>query len=59
MTHEQGNFCNNSNYCIAGITAYAISPYFTESSVDEALPSGAITQPIKDSSSAVEKLMSQ
>ena len=38
---------------IAGIAAYALSPYFTESSVDEALPTGAITQPIKDSTSVV------
>ena len=30
---------------VGGITVYAISPYFTESTIDEALPSGAITQP--------------
>ncbi len=36
-----------------GIAAYALSPYFTESSIDEAIPTGAITQPIKDSSSAM------
>ncbi|MCE2614885.1 MAG: DM13 domain-containing protein [Nitrosopumilus sp. (ex Thoosa mismalolli)] len=38
---------------IAGVAAYALSPYFTESSIDEALPTGAITQPIKDSTSVV------
>ncbi|WP_299293315.1 DM13 domain-containing protein [Nitrosopumilus sp.] len=38
---------------IAGVAAYALSPYFTESSVDEALPTGAITQPIKDSTSVM------
>ena len=38
---------------VAAVAAYALSPYFTESSVDEALPTGAITQPIKDSTSVV------
>lgn len=38
---------------IAGVAAYALSPYFTESSVDEALPTGAITQPIKDGTGVV------
>ena len=38
---------------IAGVAAYALSPYFTESSVDEALPAGAIIQPTKDRTSAV------
>ena len=28
---------------IIGITAFAVSPYFTESTIDEALPAGAIT----------------
>ena len=27
---------------VGGISAYAVSPYFTESTIDEALPSGAI-----------------
>ena len=38
---------------IAGVSAYALSPYFTESSVDEALPTGAITQPIKNGNSVM------
>ena len=28
------------------ISAYALSPYFTESTIDEALPSGAVIQPV-------------
>ena len=49
----------NLNYCmkkalipiaavvIVGIiSAYALSPYFTESTIDEALPSGAVIQPV-------------
>ncbi|MGH1520817.1 MAG: hypothetical protein ACRBB2_00325, partial [Nitrosopumilus sp.] len=27
------------------VAAYAVSPYFTESTIDESLPSGAIIQP--------------
>ena len=30
------------------VTAFAISPYFTESSIDEALPSGALFQPMME-----------
>jgi len=50
---------------VVGIgTVYAISPYFTESTIDEALPTGAIIQPkmedkdvmmIKDDATMMEK----
>ena len=30
---------------VGGISVYAISPYFTESTIDEALPTGTIIQP--------------
>ena len=30
---------------VGGISVYAISPYFTESTIDEAIPTGAIIQP--------------
>ena len=30
---------------VGGISVYAISPYFTESTIDEALPTGAVIQP--------------
>ena len=33
---------------VGGIAVYAISPYFTESTIDEALPPGAIIQPKSD-----------
>ena len=33
---------------VGGISAYALAPYFTESTVDEALPTGAIVQPTTD-----------
>ena len=29
---------------VGGISVYALSPYFTETTIDEALPTGAITQ---------------
>ena len=29
---------------VGSISAYALSPYFTESTIDEELPMGAITQ---------------
>ncbi|MCV0431863.1 MAG: hypothetical protein K5781_09865, partial [Nitrosopumilus sp.] len=33
---------------VGGIFAYAISPYFTESTIDEALPTDVILQPKKE-----------
>ena len=33
---------------VGGISAYALAPYFTESTVDEALPTGAIVQSTTD-----------
>lgn len=40
---------------IAGVAAFALSPYFTESSIDEALPTGAIMQPIKESTAVMQR----
>ena len=39
------------------IAAYAVSPYFTESTIDEALPTGAIIQPAmeKETNSMMEE----
>ena len=33
---------------VGGISAYALSPYFTETTIDEALPTGAITQSVME-----------
>ena len=33
---------------IGSVSAFAISPYFTESSIDEALPAGAVVQPMME-----------
>ena len=41
---------------VGGISAYAVSPYFTESTIDEALPSGAII-PTKSSDTMMEEEM--
>ena len=38
---------------VGGISAYALAPYFTESIVDEALPTGAIVQPTTDDKESV------
>ena len=41
---------------IGAISAYAISPYFTNSTVDEALPEGVITNPSEMPVTPVEKM---
>jgi len=41
------------------VTAFAISPYFTESTVDEALPSGALLQPMMDETMMDETMMDE
>ncbi|ABX12304.1 DM13 domain-containing protein [Nitrosopumilus maritimus] len=33
---------------VGSVSAFAISPYFTESSIDEALPTGAVVQPMME-----------
>ena len=38
---------------VGGISVYALSPYFTESTVDEALPTGAIIQSKMDDKDAM------
>lgn len=38
---------------VGGISAYAISPYFTESTVDEAIPSNVIIQPKIDDEESI------
>jgi len=41
---------------IGAVSVYAISPYFTESTIDEALPTGAITQSkMEDKETMIEK----
>jgi len=41
---------------IGAVSVYAISPYFTESTIDEALPTGAITQSkMEDKETMMEK----
>jgi len=40
---------------VGGISVYAISPYFTESTVDEALPTNAIIQPKMEEEVMMEK----
>jgi len=42
---------------VGSVSVYAISPYFTESTIDEAIPSGAITQKIIEKDSMVEEAM--
>ena len=42
---------------VGGISVYAISPYFTESEIDEALPTGAITQSKMEEKQTVETMM--
>ena len=39
------------------ISAFALSPYFTESTIDEALPTGAITQPMMEDDTMMEEAM--
>ncbi|WP_371504646.1 DM13 domain-containing protein [Nitrosopumilus adriaticus] len=41
------------------VSAYAISPYFTESTVDEAIPSGAIIESIMEESAMEETMMEE
>ena len=43
---------------VGGVSAYAVSPYFTESTLDEGLPRGAIIQP-KNSDIMIEDEMRQ
>ena len=38
---------------IGSVSVFAISPYFTESSIDEALPSGAVVQPMMEEITSV------
>ena len=42
---------------VGTIAAFALSPYFTESTIDEALPTGAITQPKTDGAMMEEAMM--
>ncbi|QLH04347.1 hypothetical protein C5F49_02715 [Nitrosopumilus oxyclinae] len=38
---------------VGGVTVFATYPYFTESTVDEAIPAGAITQPMMEDKDAM------
>ncbi|MHA7647997.1 DM13 domain-containing protein [Nitrosopumilus sp. S4] len=42
---------------VGSITAYAISPYFTESTIDEAIPVGAINQKIMEEETMMGETM--
>ncbi len=44
---------------IGSVSAFAISPYFTESSIDEALPSGAVVQPMMEETMMEETMMEE
>ncbi|MCV0393051.1 MAG: DM13 domain-containing protein [Nitrosopumilus sp.] len=42
---------------VGSVSAYAISPYFTESTIDEAIPAGAINQKIMMEETMMEETM--
>ncbi|MBI1662424.1 MAG: DM13 domain-containing protein [Nitrosopumilus sp.] len=44
---------------IGSVSVFAISPYFTESSIDEALPSGAVVQPMMEETMMEETMMEE
>ena len=44
---------------VGSVSVFAISPYFTESSIDEALPSGAVVQPMMEETMMEETMMEE
>ena len=44
---------------IGAVSVFALSPYFTESSVDEALPAGAIIQPKMEDKETSQMMMDE
>ena len=44
---------------VGSVSAFAISPYFTESSIDEALPAGAVVQPMMEETMMEETMMEE
>ncbi|WP_428326483.1 DM13 domain-containing protein [Nitrosopumilus sp.] len=44
---------------VGPVSIFAISPYFTESSIDEALPTGAVVQPMMEETMMEETMMEE
>ena len=44
---------------VGSVSAFAISPYFTESNIDEALPAGAVVQPMMEETMMEETMMEE
>jgi len=44
---------------VGSVSAFAISPYFTESSIDEALPVGAVVQPMMEDTMMEDTMMEE
>ena len=44
---------------VGSVSAFAISPYFTESSIDETLPTGAVVQPMMEETMMEETMMEE